>query len=978
MKNRNKTPLLRPLRKEGGTLYIFPSATEDIGLNINSRANRVALSYYALLDIPNCEKFSDIISSQETESTESQVDKNRFMPGIIPGRFGSDDLSNISSKSDGIGSWEIAASLQNYAMNFETVLRNQSSYNYQLNKTVSERVFWKWLKETGAIRWEYIKNYSPGYMGTDILKGYYREVSDSSYYNRVVKCIGEIAAGNSLSTEFGMFNEIYITVPSSYGESPIYFQIDEDDNYQLGQGYTTQDLENNLLEGRTDYAENDVVDFQYTVNRPWADIYINDPSESEEGDAIITTENGKTWYEDLYNTSVTTNMYITDDGIVLPGNYTIDELPSLDTSLYVHPSSDSEVNLSEDSSFIFKRSRLDAVSLVKDLNVYQRIMETQIEEGGEFYSVNYPIEIIQDNLLDWDKLAIDFHKNKDSKFTFNTVLLYYTIYDPNTQAELATNLFGVLFLDGLADNPTNDTMYSGGNMEFTFNEIEKRQSNENGFGTGYSFRVNIKTSSIFDNTDALISDNTTANSVLPDNFNDVIYSLHQSLSLMRGNVYVTQNLMDKYNEVNNRLNNHEIGLSKLSNDLNTYLMYRYKDIISDTVDSDIISVRSITPSSLKTVKANLGTEATASIDFSHYIQDPDNSENWILDEPVMSVRNEKVWIKNAEAASLDVQNVFQKVIVDTNIKNVEDANNYADAYTVIEALKIKKIYNIADGNEDPDDIEYIIDPSSSLFINKNRHMYEDLVHMDDLSPESAWINYQRLVPVIILALKYLKTVHNSVSAAEQNISNTYSNIAGKAVQTAQNAMSAELSQLKTNIGTEMAALEQYTNLVNASHGEIVSAATRQVVTDISNNSMHTIVEMAAQSATEATTNAIMSGTGEGTIKNMINNKVEEAIRGVVPSGPMATVMDAKDIQLTDVASEESISVQSAIASIVYTLNSINKYLSTGDTSTSYNTWMTNHKFQSGQIAEDVSVLMDTMDPSALIYHEASMAEPNSI
>jgi hypothetical protein len=29
-----KTPLLQKLRDVGGTLYVFPSATEDIGLNL--------------------------------------------------------------------------------------------------------------------------------------------------------------------------------------------------------------------------------------------------------------------------------------------------------------------------------------------------------------------------------------------------------------------------------------------------------------------------------------------------------------------------------------------------------------------------------------------------------------------------------------------------------------------------------------------------------------------------------------------------------------------------------------------------------------------------------------------------------------------------------------------------------------------------------------------------------------------------------
>jgi hypothetical protein len=48
-----KTPLLRPLRDNGATLYIFPSASEDIGLNLDSRPTGVALSHYALLNFPN-------------------------------------------------------------------------------------------------------------------------------------------------------------------------------------------------------------------------------------------------------------------------------------------------------------------------------------------------------------------------------------------------------------------------------------------------------------------------------------------------------------------------------------------------------------------------------------------------------------------------------------------------------------------------------------------------------------------------------------------------------------------------------------------------------------------------------------------------------------------------------------------------------------------------------------------------------------
>ena len=53
-----KTPLIKALRhlgdnySSGGTMYVFPSASEDIGLNLNSNVNGVALSHYALLNIP--------------------------------------------------------------------------------------------------------------------------------------------------------------------------------------------------------------------------------------------------------------------------------------------------------------------------------------------------------------------------------------------------------------------------------------------------------------------------------------------------------------------------------------------------------------------------------------------------------------------------------------------------------------------------------------------------------------------------------------------------------------------------------------------------------------------------------------------------------------------------------------------------------------------------------------------------------------
>ena len=48
-----KTPKISKMRTSGGTFITFGSATEDIGLNINERNNKVSLSNYVLLNIPD-------------------------------------------------------------------------------------------------------------------------------------------------------------------------------------------------------------------------------------------------------------------------------------------------------------------------------------------------------------------------------------------------------------------------------------------------------------------------------------------------------------------------------------------------------------------------------------------------------------------------------------------------------------------------------------------------------------------------------------------------------------------------------------------------------------------------------------------------------------------------------------------------------------------------------------------------------------
>lgn len=937
MSNKNKTPLLRPLRKEGGTLYIFPSATEDIGLNINSRANRVALSYYALLDIPNCETYSDIISGQDPEiwvDSEARADslnKNRFMPGLIPGRFTNTGQDQVDRSETGIGSWEIAASLQNYAMNFETVLRNQDSYNYQLSKTVSERVFWKWLKETGAIRWEYIKDLKSNPDGTEIKKGYYREVSDSDFYTRVVKCFGEISAGNSLSTEFGMFNEIYITVPSSYGESPIYFQIDEDDNYQLGKAYTSLELQNNILEGRKEYINKNIIDFQYTLNKAWSDVYQESPNSVDSTKGTIVTENGLPWYKDLYNNEGDINSYITDDGIT-------DYTKPLDVDLYVTPPG-------EDSSFIVKRSKLDAVSLIKSIPLYEDIMKSQCtdiitdENSGEFSSLDYPIELIEDGLLTWDTLAIDFHKNIDSKFTFNTVLLYYTVYDANNQTELATNLFGVLFLDGVRDEQGSESSdFSGANMQFSFNEIEKRQSNENGFGTGYSFRVNIKTSSIFDNTDALISDNTTANSIITDNFNDVIYSLRHSLLLMQGNTYTTQTLIDKYNELHAHVQNNDIDIRKLKTDLNTYLMYKYDNIVSTSVDSDTISVRTIVPDSLNTVKSGSSTfEST--INFNFYRNNPGTSDYILSDSPIMSIGTHNVDIKHGTVEQLKAQNLYQYIptpwlATSTDNSDIKMSDPVLDnALTILEAINIKLLQDtntwitedwdyetsewvktVHDGTEQ----YYIIDPSSSLFTERNNWGYKSNMIYTDYTSGITWVNYQKFIPLIILTLKKLLTYHKTGVSADTELSSTLEKKFDKWIEKGEETLANVTAEAQEIVNRHSEKLTQYSDIINQNRASIINETANNITADV-----NTMVERNVSEAVQEIVDSTVPDTlWDFAISEKVSNLVDDKINQRFPSASAS----AQSINLENMSADLT-NLNNAISVLQTTFNSFSNSLS---------------------------------------------------
>lgn len=535
---RQMTPLLRPLRNDSGTVYVFPSANEDIGLNLNDRDNRVALSYYALLNLPKTDT-----------STLDAGDVNYFNFTNIP------SVANIMNSTDTQSLSipdKIACALQNYMMNMETVIANQSDYDYSASKTVSERVFWKFLKETGAIRWRRA--------GVNVGDGnVYEELPDTSAgYQRVVKCVGQISAGNSISDEFGMFNETYVNVPSSYGSVPQYFKVVEDNNYQLGHVYTQEN--GDYLSGRDSTTSKD----GFTQNVPCYD-YVNVRGNQQGWRYAVENDSSLPWYQvidsenELTNGTSSTSFYLTEEE---PGE---NEPMDYNMSLKVR---DDYVETRRK----FKRSRLDGVELISDITELQQIYEAldpdRVGLAFDFDSINTDASIAQN-------------------FEFNSILLYYSVYDKMTGDELATNLFGLVFLNG----PQIESMsYNTGDvLNFGIPTYIKKKSSGSGtnksFGTGFSFKLNIKTLSVYDNTDALIRDNTTTRSLYADDFGEVLYSLNKSVNLIGKNNEIAQTIQRDYQEIVTQYQDIQYKIGELNKKINQLFLKKFSDIDASNVHS---------------------------------------------------------------------------------------------------------------------------------------------------------------------------------------------------------------------------------------------------------------------------------------------------------------------------------------------------------------------------------------------------------
>jgi len=195
---KQRTPLIKP-RNQGGTFYTFGSALEDIGLNISETNNKVSISHYMMLDIPDF-----------GEASEN--------PSLVI-----DYKGDYTDNPDTEGDYIFAEYFQNAILNMETVLRNQIEYNFASPHTVSERVFWKWL----------FKDVPDSSFITEDNVHYYVENPLDAY----AKCFGRIVSGSQRVDSEGIYNETFVQIPSSYGQMRVLFKQVSDENYAKDSSY---------------------------------------------------------------------------------------------------------------------------------------------------------------------------------------------------------------------------------------------------------------------------------------------------------------------------------------------------------------------------------------------------------------------------------------------------------------------------------------------------------------------------------------------------------------------------------------------------------------------------------------------------------------------------------------------------------------------------------------------------------------------
>lgn len=454
------TPLLSIIKK--GTFITFQSSAEDMNnVFVQSDSQRkFTFSKFALLNLPD-------IRQDGFDYTNVMCLNN------IEGHYinGLNNLTPMVEKHK----LDFSESFQNYVMNMESLLTSSKEYDRSLPRNCAERIFFKWLKECGVLRFrEDMENISSQVQS----KRFTEDILDENY-SRIVNYIGEVEMqGSNLASNENSFNEVYLNIPTISGSTPcVLFQSISDKNYNE-ETVIVNSLNSEFINGREE-----------SINPTSAGLTIEaiyDQDVQFNGLTYTTNgEEGRVWYEEKITNGP--NAYYTD-------------------TVFDDATTDLITRSKKDGSdkVVYYRSRLDGISLDFDVSNYRDV---------EDYNKNN-----QDKVLTFNQYnSFDSSNN----FDFNVVLLYYDVYDPeNPEGDTTTNLYGVLFLNDIV---------STGTITSKFKTIGKiRQDNfisqqGNGFGLKLNFKFDVSTNMVDKRVEISVNDyNTFSMSLFIEAVNNMV------------------------------------------------------------------------------------------------------------------------------------------------------------------------------------------------------------------------------------------------------------------------------------------------------------------------------------------------------------------------------------------------------------------------------------------------------------------------
>ena len=484
------TPLIKTPQADGGTFYTFSSSARDLSKTLNNDELKLVFSKFVLLNLPDFDKL-------DPNSTASFTLPNYMQFDTIDGMIASGGLKGDPNVN-------FTESLQNYALNLEELIISDTSYDNTLQRSVAERVFFKWLKETGAMRYRAATNLekNPG-----VVRPLFVEEDSISTatdeYNRVVKYVGDIDIVNNVDKAGEAYTELYINVPTEVGGTPtILFDSISDANYQPSLKIQGKD---EFILGRnasTVQPQGLSINAFYDYDQP-----LLNPT----GPAGYTDPNANWMDESTPPTTI--DSYFTEPvTFTNPTNVFIQKYPAD----YGSPAG------FNGSAYI--RSELDGISVDFTPNDYEQIVtDPTISTIAQFNGTD---------------LA--------STFEFNAVLVYYDLVDTSNTANTVTNLYGILLVDNVT--PTTDGGYIQRYPKFKPNKVTGQNGNSYGFKINLRFDASPGSAGI----DTIVNDYNTFSMQL---FSEATAQLQESAKIFQTQQLEISTLDQKVQTLENQITN---------------------------------------------------------------------------------------------------------------------------------------------------------------------------------------------------------------------------------------------------------------------------------------------------------------------------------------------------------------------------------------------------------------------------------------